>query len=282
MKEILTPKDLLQSCKTLFGPEVNVSLEFLHYLQSDGLKSIYRKRALETHPDRQASRDPSVRKSNNVSFHAIRVAYENLFYFLQTRNAHTVIDSAGNSDTERQVFQRAADMEFISNRDGQRVCSAHRSIKPIVFVDDGFKMMNCISSERLYQGTTVPQRQLLFGHYLYYTGLTNWKTITRILILQRMGRPRLGELGHSVGIFSKEDVIQILRSKAPLQTFGQTAKRMGMLNENQLHFLFVKQQRLQKRFGTILVEKNLLNRKELLELLYRFDLHNKKFGIKNQ
>ena len=39
------------ACKILFGAEVRVSSDFLNYIKPSGLKTAYRRRALETHPD---------------------------------------------------------------------------------------------------------------------------------------------------------------------------------------------------------------------------------------
>jgi len=46
------------------------------------------------------------------------------------------------------------------------------------------------------------------------------------------------------------------------------------LSEQQLRVLIFQQKRLQKKFGTILLEKNLLKDYELQQLLYQFECHN--------
>ena len=49
---VLSMTEVSKACGILFGPQVEVSLDFLKYLEPSGLKSAYRKKALETHPDR--------------------------------------------------------------------------------------------------------------------------------------------------------------------------------------------------------------------------------------
>ena len=49
---ILPGKQFLRSCRILFGPEVQITPQFLGYLQPAGVKTAYRKLAMETHPDR--------------------------------------------------------------------------------------------------------------------------------------------------------------------------------------------------------------------------------------
>ncbi len=45
-------QELCDACLVLFGPETAVSEAYLKYLRPSGLKTAYRKVALETHPDR--------------------------------------------------------------------------------------------------------------------------------------------------------------------------------------------------------------------------------------
>ncbi|MBW1780325.1 MAG: hypothetical protein JRL30_06260 [Deltaproteobacteria bacterium] len=49
---VLTMREASKACGILFGPQVEASLDFLKYLQPSGLKAAYRRKALETHPDR--------------------------------------------------------------------------------------------------------------------------------------------------------------------------------------------------------------------------------------
>jgi len=52
MLSVTHKKDLLNACRILFGPAVQLSIDFLRDLEPSKLKSAYRKRAFETHPDR--------------------------------------------------------------------------------------------------------------------------------------------------------------------------------------------------------------------------------------
>ena len=43
--------ELINACRILFGTHVEVTPEFLRYIQPDGIKNAYRSRARECHPD---------------------------------------------------------------------------------------------------------------------------------------------------------------------------------------------------------------------------------------
>jgi len=270
MESILTDQQqLFQSCEILFGTDLHISREFLEYLQFSGLKGAYRKRAMETHPDRLIGTGRSGWQEVNENFHTIHRAYKNLFHFLKAKENRPQKTDSYPSRTgaaccpshtyPRQQFAHTSSPE----KDRQPGASAWNSAKS----------SGCSSTESLYCGP-LPHRRLLFGHFLYYSGLASWQTITRILTWQRIDRPRLGELGHRYGMLNQEDITLILQNKIPFQTFGQTAERMGMLRADQIQALLFQQQRLQKKFGTILLEKNLITPNELHELLELFKQHN--------
>ena len=267
---------LFRSCEILFGSELTISGEFLNYLQLGGLKTAYRKRAMETHPDRQIVK--AAVQGRRDSFYRVQEAYEDLLDFLKTREKAG--GRAFSCPPEAAAFDQSQGSPAPSGEKRRGFCSGPRqqpfagqTIKPIILPDEAGRGAVYANTESLYRGP-LPRRSLLFGHFLYYSGLSNWRTIARILIWQRIERPRLGELGRSFGYFSLEDIASILRRKMPLQPFGQTARRLGIVTEFQLQALVARQRRLQKRFGTILVEKNLVNHHELRELLFQFEHHN--------
>ena len=267
---------LFRSCEILFGSELTISGEFLDYLQLGGLKTAYRKRAMETHPDRVAGK--MARQGCKDSFYKVQEAYEDLIGFLKTREKNG--QSAFYCPPEAAAFDSGQKSPAPSGEKGRSFGSsprqqpfARRTIKPIILPHEAGRGAVYTNTDSLYRGP-LPQRSLLFGHFLYYSGLSNWRTIARILIWQRIERPRLGELGRSFGYFSQEDITRILQNKVPLQPFGQTARQLGILTDFQLQALVAQQRRLQKKFGMILLEKNLVNHHELRELLFQFKHHN--------
>lgn len=86
MENTLTLDTLLQSCTVLFGPELDISPEFLDYLQISGIKSAYRQRAKKTHPDLAVRSTGDVREERPDSFLCVRESYENLKKYIQKRD----------------------------------------------------------------------------------------------------------------------------------------------------------------------------------------------------
>lgn len=269
-------RELFRSCEILFGSDLHVSREFLDYLEVGGVKSAFRRRAMETHPDRQNGKDLRAQQESTALFSTVREAYENLLDFLQQKDTVQVSPPSRRTSTTTTTgpaFDRGPASERTTTTNHKQGPSSRRPIKPIVLPDEIHCHGGFSNTETYYQGS-LPARRLLFGHFLYYSGLANWRTITRVLIWQKTERPRLGELGLRFGILDQNAINTIMSYKRPSYPFGQTALWLGLLSEQQLRVLIFKQQRLQKKFGSILLEKNLLKDFELRELLDQFERHN--------
>lgn len=279
MEQRISETKLFWSCEILFGSDLNVSRQFLDYLQAGGIKSAYRKRAMETHPDRLIGLDLPLRKKGIDRFHEVREAYETLLSFLTTKETGPTFQrkcAAAKVRPRPPAPPSRQDHAFShSAESGTRQQSFYRysKIRPIILPDESRRGHVYENTESLYRGQ-LPRRHLLFGHFLYYSGLANWRTIARILTWQRTERPRLGELARRFGMCRQEEISSILNARKPCRHFGETAQMLGILTEHQVRVLLFQQQRMQKKFGAILVEKNLISKPELQELLDRFADHN--------
>lgn len=273
METVAAEKELFRSCEIIFGPELTISREFLDYLQLSGIKSAYRKRAMETHPDRAALENARVQRQRHDLFHSVQEAYENLTAFLDAKEkGYCLPPPARQAPAKAQPPrpappkpQRPQQAKPTPGKTHAQTKGGFRntSSQPFVFWD----------TESLYQGS-LPNRRLLLGHFLYYSGLINWRTIIQALIWQRTERPRLGEIGQRLGLLNEEDVVHILRNRPILQPFGQTAMDLGLLSQPQLQMLVAHQKRLQKKFGEFFLEKQILEPSELRTLLQQYQEHN--------
>ena len=273
METVAAEKELFRSCEIIFGPELTISREFLDYLQISGIKSAYRKRAMETHPDRAALENDRVQRQRHDLFHSVQEAYENLLTFLDAKEKGYCLPPPARptqpkTQSPRPTPPKPHHTQQKKPHQTKSGFNAKADVKstssqPTMFWD----------TESLYQGP-MPNRRLLLGHFLYYSGLINWRTIIQALIWQRTERPRLGEIGQRFGLLNETDVVHILRNRPTLQPFGQTAMDLGLLSHPQLQMLVSHQKRLQKKFGEFFLEKQLLEPNELRVLLQQYQEHN--------
>ena len=68
--------NVLNACRTLFGTEAAVSPDFLLSLKPNVLKTAFRKKAKETHPDLFTFHDPHVQKRQAELFRVVNDAYD--------------------------------------------------------------------------------------------------------------------------------------------------------------------------------------------------------------
>jgi hypothetical protein len=291
MPAVIEEHELFRACEIIFGTELHISRDFLEYLQPSGIKTAYRKRALETHPDRVAVHGNICSRQESQLFHAVQEAYESLMAYLEAREKGYRLppgcsgprkpagSKAGPAPGRPSRFrQPSAAKESGKGRKPPetftRTSTGHReksNRRPVA--EPATELKTFWPSDALYSGP-IPNRRLLLGHYLYYSGLINWRTVVQALIWQRMKRPRLGELGRRYGMLTDEDILTILKKRPPLTPFGETAITLGLLSESQVGSLIFHQKRLQKKFGEFFVEKNILRPEELHRLIIKFQMHN--------
>lgn len=277
MTAVVVEQDLLQACQVIFGEELNISREFLEYVQMSGVKSAYRKRAKETHPDRLVGQGRQAQMRGAQQFQVVQQAYKNLSVYLDARErglrlAEVPPDRPSSPSSARQT--RAARSDFARKR------ARARQQKNAGPRQSSFQGRNFGQTGQTHKGTQgnlftgrLPDRPLLFGHFLYYSGLVDWQTIIKALVWQRTSRPRLGDIGRRFGWLSAEDVVSLLRSPDG-QPFGQRAVDRGILTPRQLNTLLAFQKTQQKRIGEYFVRKRIFEKTRLEEILGHYFAHN--------
>lgn len=289
---VVAENELFRACEIIFGPELTINRDFLEYLQISGIKTAYRKRAMETHPDRFAANGDMHLSQGTQLFHAVQEAYENLLGYLKARENGYRLPltrqrtwSAGNGRTpsasgaasKPRRASSAADhgwsrkkKEEASARSGNTSGQKNGGWRKASPAQD---LKAFWQTETFYSGP-MPNRRLLFGHYLYYSGLITWRTVIQALVWQRTERPRLGELGRRYGMLTEDEVFIILKNRPAFKPFGETAIDLGLLTASQLNSLMFHQKRLQKKFGEFFIEKRLLRPEQLHRLITKCHLHN--------
>ena len=278
MSLVAAEKELVRACEVIFGPELNISREFLEYLQLSGIKTAYRKRAMETHPDRTAHVPEENGQQDPDLFMAVQGAYENLITFLDAREKGYRLPAIRPRTTARRTTTRTTQKstprrQHPPKRPAYRAQPNNARAKSHFHSNQNRQKSSFWNIKNLYCGP-LPNRKLLIGHFMYYSGIINWQTLIQALIWQRTERPKLGELGQRFGMLTEKDVLQILKNRPTLQPFGKTALDMGLLTDAQLRMLIFHQKRLQRKFGEFFIEKKLMGPNELRNLLQQYQTHN--------
>ncbi len=236
---------VIRACRILFGNELAVSLDFLRSLESLSIKSAFRKRALETHPDRFINFGPVAVSDQTVRFVEVTTAYERLNAFLAERER-----------TTRDPFARTAQTE-----------SPRRKPEPAAARP---------RPPRFFEGS-IPQRSLLFGEYLYYTRTIPQYVLTEAIVWQRGQRPRFGDIALRWRLLSDEALDEVVRSKRFGEMLGESAIRLMKLNRFHVNTILFFQRKQQRPIGEYFTSQGHIMQFMLRRLLHENQLHNEQF-----
>lgn len=244
----LTMTEATKACTILFGPQVRPSLEFFRYLQPSGLKAAYRKRALETHPDRAGAVGADAAKMTELFLEATS-AYHSLL---------RVITCNGANISHERVDATKKREHAAAQKGGHRGPSDH-----------------------FYTGA-IPRRNLLIGQFLYYTGVISWKTLIEAIVWQRNQRPMIGQIALKWKKLSERDIQMILVARRFGEKFGECAARSGYLSRFEVMALLGWQSRLQCPIGEYFLKRNLLRAQDLNHMVKRQQVHNRRIACRSR
>lgn len=252
MPALISEADIIKACRTLFGPEVTLSQEFLRYLQPSGVKSAYRQKVKETHPDSFAGLDSRMQREKTGMFQELVAAYETVSDFFKQRESGLWI-----------ARDRAPAARPAPDRTPGETC--HRQ-------------GGCGSRPKreapFYSGGFLPLRPLEIGLFLYYQGIITYRQLIDALIWQRKQRPNLGDIAQRWGWLSEQDVKAILRHRGLFGRFGEKAVTLEFLTERQLNTLLFYQRSRQQKLGLYFVKHCILSAEEMERLATEQKTHN--------
>ncbi len=240
-------KDIFLACRTLFGPEIQLSLDFLGYLQPSGAKTAFREKAKQNHPDL-------------FTTHSLEVQHQQAEVFRQVREAFNLIK------------------DFLKHRDetyGQSVAQVlqHPSVRRYYRPTPPQASRRKPPAGHYYQGT-VPLRPLEFGSYIYYRGLVPYQVLIDALVWQRRQRPSIGEIACHWKWLSDAQVLRICRDRGGYGRFGEKAVRLGLLRQNQVRTLLYFQRSQQQKIGQYFLETGILCSSQIEQLIEEMQVHN--------
>lgn len=234
---------LFNACRTLFGKEVNLSRDFLNYLQPSGVKTAFRSQAKAHHPDAHASSSKQIRNLQAERFREIRQAYDLIVDFLENRHI------SRKTVSSRKPSQPASHWGKRSPQQNKRHQTQTRPSK-------------------------IPAIPLEFGMFTYYQGKVSYQQLIEALVWQRRQRPTMGALAQKWGWLSDTKVTQVLQHRGHAVRFGKKAIELGYLKQHQVDALLQYQRSLQKRLGHYFIEKGLLTEEEADQISTNLKSHN--------
>lgn len=238
-------QELLSACRVLFGRDVVLTRDFLWYLQLEGAKSAFWKKAKESHPDSHPDADVTIHKTLAHDFNRVTESYQLLCSFLHFRE-QTKFTAFEMFGPERIKVQEA------------RCREQHKS---------------GLSGELYFNGT-IPHIEIKTGKYLYFRGLTSFQSIIKALTWQREQRPLIGSLARQWGWLDDHTVRSVLMAKHLPGRFGERALTMGALTIQQHKKLINYQQSCQQRIGLYFVLNGMVNEREMEALARERIIHN--------
>jgi hypothetical protein len=124
-----------------------------------------------------------------------------------------------------------------------------------------------------------PPRRLRLGEYLFYSRRIPFEALIDAIAWQREQRPRIGRIAVDCGFLTPEQVIEILdrrrRDRALTVPFAEYAARIGLLSPGAQGAVVARQGSLQRRIGRYFVEEGWVTEKELAAAQAELAAHNR-------
>lgn len=228
----ITETDVVEACRTIFGKHINICRDFLFYLQPSGVKSAYRRRAKENHPDLFTNDPVHVQQKQTALFRDILRAYDTLNLFFKQR--------------DRVPWRWNAPGGSASSRRADEQASTARRASPSARNGDAF-----------YSGM-IPNRTLQIGQYLYYRGKISFGAMINALVWQRSQRPSIGDIARQWGWLDAEGLTKIMRVCERPRLFGEKAVELGLLTVFQVNTILLYQRSQQTRLGDYFVQQKII------------------------
>lgn len=289
-----TTTELFDACTVLFGPDVEISLDFLSYLRPSGIKAAFRQKARETHPDRAKILGKNEDMMNEL-FKEVTLAYEKLSSAFGKDGKCTIIPEekrtsgyrASRSDKKRSAHshsthtyssgasrKNAKNTGYNAKTNGFRHQYTYRNKYKSNNQKNNGGSARSGFSDHFYRGAYLPKRELLLGQFLYYSGLVSWRNLIESVTWQRMNRPTIGQLAADWNLLNPDEIRRILMLRNFGEKFGECAIRMKYVNSHTIQALLWKQRRVQQPIGEFFVINHILKPEQIDEMVKKLKLHN--------
>lgn len=247
----MSESEVLEACRNLFGKEIQLSRDFLFYLQPGGAKSAYRQKVKETHPDLFSGASELARQSQTALFQELLASYEKVCEFFRLRDSgHWKPAPVPHAPTG--------------------------PVRPAPTRPHGGPTRRA-QADRFYNAGVLPRRPLQIGIFLYYKRIIAYSTLIEALMWQRRQRPNLGDIAQRWGWLKEGDVRNILSFNGGGRRFGEKAISLDFLSPRQLQTMLFYQRSQQQKLGQFFVERQILTFEEIERLAAEHREHNWRF-----
>jgi hypothetical protein len=229
--------EIASALRLLYGDQVMVRPEFLGQIDSAGLKTAFRKRAMELHPDRAKILGKSSGELSEL-FMDVQSAYEQLKKILIS------------SDEKVEDFRK-------TRRPAGRPAHGWAG-----------------TSGKNYWKAHIPQSRLLLGQFLYYAGLVTFNEMVSAITWQRQQRPNFGKIARMWKYLSSGQIEEIIAIRKAGEKMGDAAIRMGYLSFHERNAVIGFQKWLQRPIGEYFQKEGILAEKEIVHLIGLMKKHN--------
>lgn len=233
--------EIQRSFRVLYPRRSRTPLNFIQQISPEDLKTRYRTRVLETHPDR-ARLFGRTEQEMTERVKLVNQAYSILASYIRTRIKGQKRYYTGNTRKRRSgtTYSR-----YRRKRTG----------------------------DHYFKGT-MPNMKLLFGQYLYYSKRISWNTLIRALTWQRTQNPLFGQIAVYWKILSHQDICSILRERARAEKFGEYARRKGYISKFQCLAILGKQRKMRSFLGEYFISNNIFTQDEIEQFASEQSRHN--------
>ena len=239
---------VISACRTLFGTRPDISNDFLCSLHPDDVRSAYRRRAKETHPDLFSHKDPFFQKRQSDLFRTVLDSYSVVQQFFKQRDAE-------RCRTSHMKEHQASPQKPQKEKTYTRTATGRSE-----------------ANTRFHHGT-VPSFRLEIGRYLYYRGIIPYSSLIKALSWQR---PIIGSIAMRWGWLDQHTIYRILsyRANGRIPMFGERGILLGLFTPYQVRIMLAFQRSKQKKFGQYFVENGMISQLELEQLVVEMKEHN--------
>ncbi len=308
----VTWEEALRAGRVLFGAQADALLAGAGW--RDELKRAYKRRVLETHPDRARALGRAEAELSR-EFQAVADAYRLLqeapdaSRWLRPRPVWRPTGRTPGADDRRareaaagraeqarqprQAEQARRDAER-SARAGQQAEQARqaeqrraeagrreaqrRAAEEVARAKRRVWTATAPDWRHVVKPRPFPRRRIRLAEYLYYSGRISWTVMVEAIAWQRMQRPAVGRIAVEYGFLSPLEVMDVIerrrRAGASEVPFGEFALRLGMITPFERLAIVGRQTRLQRPIGQFFVERGLVAEPEFEDLRRQVIRHN--------